>query len=77
MKDNLRKNLAKKKATEDELMEQAEQEQKDNLAFHTEPTGGASSSQGPLPPKTPRTPKVRIERSRSRDNEPKEPNTPK
>ena len=58
MKDKLRKNLAKKKATEDELMEHAEQEQRDNLALPTELTGGASSSQGPLPPKQPRTPRT-------------------
>ena len=57
MKEKVRKNLAKKKATEDELMEQAEQEQRDNLALPTELTGGASSSQGPLPPKQPRTPR--------------------
>ena len=38
-------------------MQQAEQEQRDNLALPSELTGGASSSQGPLPPKQPRTPK--------------------
>ena len=58
MKDKLRKNLNKKKATEDEFTQQAEQEQRDNLALPSEPTGGASSSQGPLPPKQPRTPKT-------------------
>ncbi len=74
MKGHLRKNLAKKKATEDEFMKQTAQEQKDDLELASAPvTGGASSSQGPLPPKTPRTPKARVERSRSRDQEPKTP----
>ena len=55
-------------------MKQTAQEQKDDLEFKSSPvSGGASSSQGPLPPKTPRTPKARVERSRSRDHEPKTP----
>ena len=53
-------------------MKQTEQNQKDDLEFAPAPiTGGASSSQGPLPPKQPRTPKARVERSRSRYREPK------
>ena len=53
-------------------MKQTEQNQKDDLEFASAPvTGGASSSQGPLPPKQPRTPKAKVERSRSRDQEPK------
>ena len=35
MKERVRKNLNKQKATEDEFMMQAEREQKDNLAFPT------------------------------------------
>ena len=55
-------------------MKQTEQEQKDDLELASAPvTGGASSSQGPLPPKQPRTPKAKVERSRSRDQEPKTP----
>jgi hypothetical protein len=74
MKQHLRKNLAKKKTAEEEFMKQTAQEQKDDLELASAPvTGGASSSQGPLPPKTPRTPKARVERSRSRDREPKTP----
>ena len=74
MKEHLRKNLSKKKTTEDEFMKQTEQNQKDDLEFASAPvTGGASSSQGPLPPKQPRTPKAKVERSRSRDQEPKTP----
>jgi len=73
-KQHLRKNLSKQKAAEDEVMKQTEQEQKDDLEFASAPvTGGASSSQGPLPPKQPRTPKAKVERSRSRDQEPKTP----
>ncbi len=72
MKEKVRNNLAKK-ATEDEFMKKTKHKQKDDLAFpRASPlTGGASSSQGPLPPKTPRTPKARVERRRSRDNDPK------
>ena len=71
MKDNLRKNLNKKKTTEDECMQQAEQEQRDDLVFHIEP-GGASYPQGSPPKvKTRGTPKAKAERSRSRDIEPK------
>ena len=74
MNERVRNNLAKKKAAEDEFMKQTAQEPKDDLEFKSPPvTGGASSSQGPLPPKTPRTPKARVERSRSRDHEPKTP----
>ena len=53
----MKNNLSKKKATEDEFMKQTEQEQKDDSELASVPvTGGASSSQGPLPPKQPRTP---------------------
>ena len=72
MKERVKNNLAKKKTAEDEFMKQTAQDQKDDLEFASAPvTGGASSSQGPLPPKLPRTPKAKVERSRSRDREPK------
>ena len=72
MKERVRNNLAKKKTAEDEFMKQTEQEQKEDSELASAPvTGGASSSQGPLPPKQPRTPKAKVERSRSRDQEPK------
>ena len=68
MAERVKNNLAKKKSTEDEFMKQTEQNQKDDLEFASAPvTGGASSSQGPLPPK------AKVERSRSRDQEPKTP----
>jgi len=71
MAERVKNNLAKKKSTEDEFMKQTEQNQKDDLEFASAPvTGGASSSQGPSPPKQPRTPKAKVERSRSRDQEP-------
>jgi hypothetical protein len=74
MKERVKNNLAKMKAAEDEFMKQPEQNQRDDLEFTSPPvTGGASSSQGPLPPKTPKTQKARVERSRSRDQEPKTP----
>ena len=74
MAERVKNNLAKKKSTEDEFMKQTEQNQRDDLAFASAPvTGGASSSQGPLPPKQPRTPKAKVERRRSRDQEPKTP----
>ena len=74
MAERVKNNLAKKKSTEDEFMKQTEQNQKDDLEFASAPvTGGASSSQGPDPPKQPRTPKAKVERSRSRDQEPKTP----
>ena len=74
MKEHLQRNLAKKKIVEDAFMKQAEQNQRDDLALASEPvTGGASSSQGPPPPKQPRTPKAKVDRSRSRDQEPKTP----
>ena len=63
MKERVRKNLDKKKAAEDEFMKQAEQEQRDNLAFPTELTGGASASTGPEPPKQPKTPRPPRNRS--------------
>ncbi len=74
MKEKVRTNLANKKAAEEEFMKKTAQEQKDDLELGSQPlTGGASSSQGQLPPKTPRTPKATVERSRSRDQEPKTP----
>jgi hypothetical protein len=74
MKEHLRKKLSKKKTTEDEFMKQTEQNQKDDANLASAPvTGGASSSQGPDPPKV----ESSRSRSRSRDKEPKTPKTPK
>ncbi len=76
IKCHFRKNFKKqtKQNIEEEHMMQTGQEQRDNLAFPSELAGGASSSQGPLPPKQPKEPQTpRRTRSRSRDKEPKTP----
>ena len=45
MKEHLRKNLSKKKTTEDEFMKQTEQNQKDDLEFASAPvTGGQKTT---------------------------------